>query len=154
MSPAVNGIESVVVGSQKPVGGPIANGKHQNPLNADGSPYGFPGAKFDVAFCPIMKPEDNPSRSRYRGFHPSEQVLPKGNVKEPGMRALPCDIQFDRDVAVKMRDGATLYTDNFRPVGDEKVPAILCWRVARALLGILLTRNRSPYGKSGTGDFP
>jgi uncharacterized protein len=41
-------------------------------------------------------------------------------------------ITVDRDVAVKMRDGITIYTDVYRPEGATNVPAIVCW---------------SPYGK-------
>ncbi|KAL1631889.1 hypothetical protein SLS56_004251 [Neofusicoccum ribis] len=71
-------------------------------------------------------------RSRYPGFKPSTVVLKAGTVRREGSRPLTCDIIFERDVAVTLRDGTTIYTDVFRPVGDEKVPAIVAW---------------SPYGK-------
>lgn len=45
---------------------------------------------------------------------------------------LPCDILFERDVPVKLRDGVTIYTDVFRPVDEKTCPAILAF---------------SPYGK-------
>ena len=37
------------------------------------------------------------------------------------------DIILDQDIAVKMRDGAILYTDILRPKTDAKVPVILAW---------------------------
>ena len=51
----------------------------------------------------------------------------------PQFRALPTDIVFDKDVAVTLRDGVTIYVDVLRPAGDEQVPVIVAW---------------SPYGKS------
>ena len=39
---------------------------------------------------------------------------------------------FEKDVAVQLRDGVTIYVDVFRPAGVEKVPVIVAW---------------SPYGK-------
>lgn len=42
------------------------------------------------------------------------------------------DIVFEKDVAVKLRDGTTIYVDVFRPVDAAKVPTIIAW---------------SPYGK-------
>src|SRR4030042_1699898 len=41
-------------------------------------------------------------------------------------------IIYDRDVAVKMRDGITIYIDIYRPEGTARVPAVVAW---------------SPYGK-------
>jgi len=46
---------------------------------------------------------------------------------------LACDIRWDRDVPVTLRDGVTIYTDVLRPVSGGKVPAIVAW---------------SPYGKT------
>jgi predicted acyl esterase len=66
-------------------------------------------------------------------FKPGSSILKKGTNIINGGIALPCDIIWERDVAVKMRDGATLYADIFRPTGDARVPAILSW---------------SPYGKT------
>jgi predicted acyl esterase len=89
-------------------------------------------AGIEVAFrksTPISDPE-----GRYPGFKPGTTVLSKGSVHRKGALPLPCDIIFDRDVAVPMRDGIIIYIDIFRPAGDEKVPAIVAW---------------SPYGKEG-----
>lgn len=69
---------------------------------------------------------------KYYGFDPSTTVLPKGHVRFPGRRPFPCDVVYERDSAVPLRDGKKLYTDVFRLPGDRKVPAIIHW---------------SPYGK-------
>ena len=74
------------------------------------------------------------SKCRYPGFKPGTTTLPKGSVHRKGALPLPCDIVFERDVALPMRDGAVIYINIFRPIGAEKVPAIIAW---------------SPYGKEG-----
>jgi predicted acyl esterase len=60
-------------------------------------------------------------------------ILKQGSVFPPAAMPLPCDIRWDRDVPVILRDGVTIYTDILRPVGDGEVPAIVAW---------------SPYGKT------
>jgi hypothetical protein len=71
-------------------------------------------------------------------FGPSTQVLPKGWTKAPGRRALHQDLIFEKDFAIKLRDGSTVWSDIFRPPSskDEPTPAIIAW---------------SPYGKQGNG---
>ena len=59
---------------------------------------------------------------KYPGFQP-------GGSTENGVR-------IERDVAVVMRDGVTIYTDIYRPEGATSIPAIIAW---------------SPYGKHQTG---
>ena len=71
-------------------------------------------------------------------FDPGTRVLEKGFQLRPEYKALECDIIFEKDVPLKMRDGVTIYTDILRPVTDEKVPGIIAW---------------SPYGKS-SGNAP
>lgn len=71
-------------------------------------------------------------RARYTGFNPSTKTLKSGTIRRDGAKTLICDIIFERDVAVILRDGVTIYTDVFRPVGNASVPAIVAW---------------SPYGK-------
>ena len=78
---------------------------------------------------PISDPE-----CRYPGLKPGSTVLPKGSVHREGALPLSCDIIFERDVAVPMRDGTIIYIDIFRPAGSDKVPAVIGW---------------SPYGKKG-----
>ncbi len=68
----------------------------------------------------------------YPGFKPGTTILKKGTVYHEGGIALPIDIQWDRDVAVTLRDGKNIYVDIFRPVGGSNLPAILAY---------------APYGK-------
>ena len=74
----------------------------------------------------------------YQGFNPRKETLPKGWKSQANARALSEDLIAEHDVAVKVRDGCTLYCDIFRPVGseNEKVPAIVAW---------------SPFGKKHNG---
>lgn len=81
--------------------------------------------EIDVLRIPIQ-PLDHP-RSGYPGFNPHTEVLPEGYRFQPDRRPLPCQMVCQQDVAIPMRDGITLYADIYRPVGEERVPAILCW---------------------------
>lgn len=74
--------------------------------------------------------------ARYKGFQPGTAVLPAGSRHSKRGLRLPCAIARDRDVALRMRDGTTLYADVLRPVTDTPVPAIVNW---------------APYGKGDTG---
>ncbi|WP_174291494.1 CocE/NonD family hydrolase [Sphingomonas bacterium] len=79
-------------------------------------------------------PYDEKEHGLFAAFQPGTTTLPAGHKIAPEFRALTCDIVFDRDVAVTLRDGVTIYVDVFRPAGSETVPVIVAW---------------SPYGKSG-----
>ncbi|MDI3356325.1 CocE/NonD family hydrolase [Pseudomonas sp. UYIF39] len=68
----------------------------------------------------------------FTAFEPGTQTLKAGFQVAPPFRPLPVDIVFEKDVAVTLRDGVTIYVDVFRPAGTEKVPVIVAW---------------SPYGK-------
>jgi uncharacterized protein len=74
--------------------------------------------------------------SDYPGFKRETKVLERGSVHKEGALALPCDILYERDIPVKLRDGTTIYTDIYRPPGDNvaKVPVIV---------------NAGPFGKLG-----
>lgn len=65
-------------------------------------------------------------------FEPGSRILEAGWKVAPMFKALPVDIVFEKDVAMTLRDGTTLYLDVFRPAGTENVPVIIAW---------------SPYGK-------
>ncbi|MET0391033.1 MAG: CocE/NonD family hydrolase [Polyangiales bacterium] len=53
---------------------------------------------------------------------------------------LPCDVSWERDVPIKLRDGVEIYADLLRPTGDAKdLPALVAW---------------SPYGKAMPTDGP
>ncbi|MFY9764995.1 MAG: CocE/NonD family hydrolase [Mycobacterium sp.] len=66
-------------------------------------------------------------------FEPGTRTLSAGFQIGSQFRSLPTDIVFDKDIAVTLRDGVTIYVDVLRPPGAEKVPVIVAW---------------SPYGKS------
>lgn len=70
-------------------------------------------------------------------------MLPKGYVHKRGALPLPCSILFERDVAVPLRDGTTIYVDIFRPAEGTALPAVVAW---------------GPYGKAnsiiGLDDVP
>jgi len=66
-------------------------------------------------------------------FGPQTTILKQGSVFPPAAMPLPCDIRWDRDVPVTLRDGVTIYTDILQPVDCGRVPAIVAW---------------SPYGKT------
>ena len=61
------------------------------------------------------------------------KILPKGYQVSDEYRPTICDIKFEKDVPVQMRDGVTVYLDLYMPVDDsKKYPVILAW---------------TPYGK-------
>jgi uncharacterized protein len=86
----------------------------------------------DVLFRQIS-PISTP-KARYPGFRPgTSEVIARGSVRSRGHRPVPCDILWERDVAVAMRDGTRLYTDIFRPAdATGLLPTLLVW---------------NPYGK-------
>jgi predicted acyl esterase len=71
-------------------------------------------------------------------FGPATRTLEAGYQLAPQFRPLPVDIVFEKDVAVQLRDGVTIYVDVFRPANTTNVPVLLAW---------------SPYGK-GQGGSP
>ncbi len=82
---------------------------------------------------PVRKAQSvNSPSARYTGFKRETQVLKKGSIRLKGYKPLECDIIFERDVPIKLRDGVTVYTDVFRPNDTQKHPAIMAM---------------SPYGK-------
>ncbi len=91
---------------------------------------------FPVAFRKAL-PLDAP-RARYTGFKPGRVVLKKGTIRREGALPLPCDMILDRDVAVKLRDGTTIYTDVYLPTGGGRYPGLVAW---------------SPYGKQFGGQW-
>jgi predicted acyl esterase len=93
---------------------------------------------FQVANLAVKPPKVG--ENGYQGFSPRKETLPKGYQSRDGARALSEDMIAEHDVAVKVRDGCTLYCDIYRPVSSDrsnaKVPAIVAW---------------SPFGKKHTG---
>ena len=54
------------------------------------------------------------------GFGFCPEFNPRTYVAGPG-------IICEQDVAVKMRDGITIYTDIYRPEGEKDIPCIISW---------------------------
>jgi hypothetical protein len=79
-------------------------------------------------------PVEPVKESHCPGFDQRLYTLPKGYVHREGNSPLVCDIFVEQDVAVKLRDGVTIYVDIYRPADQDNCPAIIGW---------------SPYGKCG-----
>lgn len=77
-------------------------------------------------------------RVRYQGFKQEKLILKKDTIRIKGHSPLACDILFERDVPIKLRDGITIYTDIFRPNDGKEHPAIIAF---------------SPYGKEIGGQW-
>ncbi len=88
--------------------------------------------KIYIPSSPLPAPRSGPLTP----FEPGTRTLEAGYQLAPPFRALPVDIVFEKDVAVQLRDGVTVYVDIFRPAGSEKVPVIVAY---------------SPYGKGQGG---
>lgn len=87
-----------------------------------------------AVFVPANPFDDNATDfGLFHRFEPGTRTLPAGFQVDPRFLPLPVDIVLEKDVAVTMRDGVTIYVDVLRPAGVEKVPTIVAW---------------SPYGKS------
>lgn len=64
----------------------------------------------------------------YAGFQPGKSEILKSGDRPFDGKALTSDIQIDHDVEIRVRDGARLYIDVYRPANSqEKVPAVLSW---------------------------
>ncbi len=90
----------------------------------------YSGKNFPVKYRKAL-PLDS-VRARYTGFKQETIILKAGTVRREGAMPLTCDILFERDKEITLRDGTKIYADIFRPVDGGKYPAILCI---------------SPYGK-------
>ena len=69
-------------------------------------------------------------------FNPQDTILKAGTQLHPAVSPIAHDIRYLQDVAVKMRDGVTIYTDIYLPAhlkDGEQVPVLIAW---------------SPYGKT------
>lgn len=84
-------------------------------------------------YVPSFPVEESIKQDPFYAFAPGTRVLPAGFQTRPPFKPLSVDIVLEKDVAVTLRDGVTIYTDILRPAGEEKVPVIVAW---------------SPYGKT------
>lgn len=67
----------------------------------------------------------------WREAKPVEEYGDRFPPTEPGVH-VEDGIRYERDVAMTLSDGTTVYVDVYRPEGTERVPALVAW---------------SPYGK-------
>lgn len=86
-----------------------------------------------AVWLPALPYDEANEQGLFSRFEPGTRTLPAGFQVQPRFLPLPVDIVLEKDVAVTLRDGVTIYVDVLRPAGTEKVPAIVAW---------------SPYGKS------
>lgn len=61
-------------------------------------------------------------------------LLLKGSIMKSGSLPLSCDIRFEKNIPVILRDGTKIYIDVLRPENHSPVPAII---------------SGGPYGKNG-----
>jgi uncharacterized protein len=92
----------------------------------------------EAVFVPALRYDEAEDPTVFGKFEPGTRVLPAGFQTTPQFQPIPVDIVFEKDTAVELRDGSTIYVDVFRPAGAENVPVVVAW---------------SPYGKSG-GTLP
>ena len=85
-----------------------------------------------AVYVPAFRDEPG-KQGLFSAFEPGTRTLPAGFQVQSAFKPLPVDIVFEKDVAVTLRDGVTIYVDVLRPAGGDKVPVIVAW---------------SPYGKS------
>ncbi len=80
---------------------------------------------IEVIYSPI-DPVTDP-RAGYPGLKRETLLLKKGSCRYEDSAPLPCDMILEKDVAIKLRDGATVYANIYKPVTDEKLPVIIGW---------------------------
>ncbi|MDQ6876151.1 MAG: CocE/NonD family hydrolase [Candidatus Dormibacteraeota bacterium] len=82
---------------------------------------------------PAVPYDEASEQGIFSRFEPGTRTLPVGFQVDPRFKPLEVEIVLEKDVAVTLRDGVTIYVDVLRPAGTERVPVIVAW---------------SPYGKS------
>ena len=82
---------------------------------------------WNVEFAPSPPPRDADTAHK-------TVILRKGSVFPPAAQALACDIAWERNIPITLRNGTTMYADVLLPADHSgNMPAIVAW---------------SPYGKS------
>ena len=86
-------------------------------------------------------------RYHYEPLHTDTIRLKKGSVRYEGRLPLPCDILWERDQPITLRDGTVIYVDVFRPADTkEQVPAILSSSPFGKDIGIGRSLDAGPQG--------
>lgn len=108
----------------------------------------------DIPIDTISAPK--PGEGGYVSFNPHCEILPAGwKYDHSDAKVLTSPIFVEHDVAIKMRDGITLYADVYRPPEPSaSVPAILCWSpFGKKFNGLMSLALMTPWNlgiKSGT----
>jgi hypothetical protein len=101
---------------------------HSSSTGIDGSSAAIDAItepKIEIPY--IAQPPLGAPMCCYQGFKPGKTVLPKGYTYEEGRMPFATETLYESDVAIRLQDGITIYADIYRPVGTEKVPAIISW---------------------------
>jgi predicted acyl esterase len=64
------------------------------------------------------------------GYRVGRETTPlrAGTVLIEGGKPLPCDVMWEQDIPITLRDGVVIYTDVLRPADqDTELPAIISW---------------------------
>lgn len=75
----------------------------------------------------LYRPSTSISQSQYLGLDEHSYILKKGSELRKGGMPLGSDILVEQDVPIRLRDSITIRVDVYRPVSDDKVPAIMGW---------------------------
>lgn len=87
----------------------------------------------EAVYVPANPLGQEQDQGLFSDFHPGVRTLPVGFQVAERFQPLPVEIVFEKDIAVTLRDGTTIYVDVLRPACTEPVPVLVAW---------------SPYGKS------
>lgn len=80
-------------------------------------------AQWKVEFGPSKTPVPEDYKSGRETFH-----LKAGSVFIEGGKPLPCDVVWEQDIPITLRDGVVIYTDVLRPADqDTDLPVIVSW---------------------------
>ncbi|MBC2638201.1 MULTISPECIES: CocE/NonD family hydrolase [unclassified Rhodococcus (in: high G+C Gram-positive bacteria)] len=87
----------------------------------DARPSAYP-AEWDVEFGPATPLPEGYKIGR------ETRHLEAGSVLIEGGKPLPCDVVWEQDIPITLRDGVVIYTDVLRPADqDTDLPAIISW---------------------------
>jgi predicted acyl esterase len=81
--------------------------------------------QIQIPYIPL--PPLSSPLANFSGFHPGQTLLRQGYTFEPGRLPFATDTIYERDVAIRLRDGTVVYADIYRPTGSARVPVILSY---------------------------
>jgi uncharacterized protein len=108
------------------------------------------------AYPAEWKVEFRPSTPLPEGYRVGAETtfLEAGSVLIEGGKPLTCDVVWEQDVPITLRDGVVIYTDVLRPADqDEDLPAIVSWSSYGKSLPTPPPSGVLPENFSGLGKF-